>query len=53
MMFLKFKIKNIIPARFKNPLYFCSGDYPDKIEMCCTELGINDKQLFTFFSGQI
>jgi len=42
-----------MPAKFKNPLYFCSGDSPDKIEICWTELGANDKQLFIFFYGQI
>lgn len=53
MIFLKFNTKNIIPAKFRNPLYFCSGDSPDKIEMCWTELGANERQLFTFLSGQI
>lgn len=43
----------MIPAKFRNPLYFCSGDSPDKIEMCWTELGAKERQLFTFLSGQI
>ena len=51
-MFLRFSTKNIIPARLRNPLNFCYGDYPDKIEICWTELGTNDKQLLNFFYGQ-
>lgn len=52
-MFLRFNTKNMIPARFRNPLYFCSGDSPDRMEMCWTELGANDRQLLIFFYGQI
>ena len=52
MMLRRLRTKNMIPAKFKNPLYFCYGDSPDKIEMCWTELGAKDKQLLTFFYGQ-
>lgn len=37
-----------MPARFKNPLNFCVGESPLKIEMCLTLLGTKDRQLLYF-----
>lgn len=48
MIFLRFKITNIIPIKFINPLYFCVSDSPLRIEMCLTLLGINERQLLYF-----
>ena len=48
-----FNIKNIMPAKLIKPLNFCSGDSPDKIEICWTELGANDKHDLYFFYGHI
>jgi hypothetical protein len=47
-MFLTFKIRNITPAKFINPRNFWVGDYPLKIEICLTLLGINARQLLYF-----
>ena len=44
MIFRIFKMINITPIRFKNPLYFCSFDYPLRIDTCWTWLGTNAKQ---------
>lgn len=47
-IFLRFKIRNITPARLINPLNFWVGDYPLKIEICFTLLGMNERQLLYF-----
>jgi hypothetical protein len=51
-MFLILRIKNIIPPKLINPLNLWTGDSPERMEMCCTLLGTNDKQLLNFFYGQ-
>lgn len=48
IMFRMFKIRNITPAKFMNPLNFWVGDYPLKIEICFTILGIKARQLLYF-----
>lgn len=48
IIFLRFKIKNITPARLINPRNFWVGDYPLKIDICLTRLGTNAKQLLYF-----
>lgn len=48
IMLRRLRIRNITPAKFMNPLNFCVGDYPLKIEMCFTLLGTKAKQLLYF-----
>lgn len=47
-IFLRFNIKNIIPARLINPRNLWVGDYPDSIDICFTLLGTNARQLLYF-----
>lgn len=48
IMLRKFRMRNITPAKFKNPRNLWVGDSPLKIDMCFTLLGTNARQLLYF-----
>jgi hypothetical protein len=51
-MFLRFSTINIRPIRLIKPLNFWVGDSPERMEICLTELGVNERQLLYFLCGQ-
>jgi len=42
---------NMIAMRLMKPLYFWVGDSPDRMEVCLTLLGVNERQLLYFLEG--